>query len=528
VIALAAAQAVLYRPSEPCFKYDESRHLMTGVFFRDFFIDHPLSAAVDYVIRYYLQYPALGLIVWPPLFYAVEGLFMMVFGTSLLAAKVLVGIFGLTGCLYLYLLARRTHGEATAILAAAIFGFSPLVFTFSHQVMLEIPTAAFALGAIYHLVLYLETGRKLQVFLAGAASAAALLTRFDAAFLLPCLFLLTLAWKRRDVLLRREVWASAALVLLLVAPFYWITASQFGWMHLRAIEDGTYAGASHFLALGNFLFYPSQLPTQMGWPAALAAVGGLCISLRGPAKAAAWPYLAAILAAYLTFSPMAELDPRHTIYWVAPFSLFAARGLLAMAGRLGSPVLGLGLASVVLLSSGGAALARPASVLRGYEEAAGYVLDHMGKSRFCLIDCYCDANFIYQMRRRDARRERWVLRGDKILYGTLGDPQAGYQELVKSDAEVLEKIYRYDPEFILVDDPRPYQDMAMARRLRQLLKDSPDRFRLERVIPLRSSYRALDGVRLLIYRNLARNPRPSARLEVEMMGLRRSISTDLR
>ena len=80
---------------EPWRYNDEALHVMTGVFIRDAIYDLPQSInnPKQYAIHYYTQYPALGLLVWPPLFHCAEGVTMTVFGTSYLVARVLLSLF---------------------------------------------------------------------------------------------------------------------------------------------------------------------------------------------------------------------------------------------------------------------------------------------------------------------------------------------------------------------------------------------------------------------------------------------------
>src|SRR5262249_16291084 len=156
---------------EPFYNGDETRHVMTGVFFRDLYVDRPVTHPRDYAVRYYAQYPALALLVWPPFFYAVEGGFMLAFGTSFLAAKALVGLFAALACVYLFRLVLRTHDAPTAALAALLLGLAPLVFDFSRQVMLEVPTLACALVALYHFLSYLNRPRRRDLALCAVATA---------------------------------------------------------------------------------------------------------------------------------------------------------------------------------------------------------------------------------------------------------------------------------------------------------------------------------------------------------------------
>src|SRR6267142_2142967 len=125
ILLMILVQAIVYRPSEPYLNNDENRHVMTGVFFRDFLTDFPITHPRDYVIRYYLQYPALGFPLWPPLFHFIEGLFMLLLGTSILVSKSVILAFAALACFYLFLLVRRTHGIEVAALAVPLLAFAP-------------------------------------------------------------------------------------------------------------------------------------------------------------------------------------------------------------------------------------------------------------------------------------------------------------------------------------------------------------------------------------------------------------------
>src|SRR5439155_95601 len=138
-----------------------------------------------YTERYYQQYPALGLLIWPPAFYGFEGVAFLIFGDSFLVGRLLVGVFAILGCVYLFLLVRRTHDQNIATAATLIFGLAPLVFHFSDRVMLEGPALAWSLMAAFHFHRYLDRERKRDLALCCLATALTALTRFDGIFLAP-------------------------------------------------------------------------------------------------------------------------------------------------------------------------------------------------------------------------------------------------------------------------------------------------------------------------------------------------------
>lgn len=527
LVALFAAHAAVYRASEPFYYNDETRHVMTGVYFRDLLADMPIGNLREYTVNYYLQYPALGLLVWPPFFYILEGLLMTVFGTSLVVPQALVGMFAAMGCAYLYLLVRQTSDAATATVATLVFGFSPLVFEYSRYVMLEVPTLALGLAATYHFVRYLDAERRRDIVFAAVFSALAALTRFDAVYLLP-LFLLALAVRGRwDLLRRREVWAAAALALVIVLPFYALTAREIGWFHLKQASETLSPDFPPYLSLKRYFFYPSHLPAQLGWFALVPAVVGLVAGMNAARHGTAWVFYILLGATYATFTLMGEVDSRHTIYWLPAFSYFAANGLALIAGRLRVKGAYVPLSALVVVAMALTALARPKAYVRGYEAAARYVLSSNDSSPFCLFVGRLNGNFIYQLRRQDPNRRLWTLRADKVIFSVLVNPEVGYAQAVQSDEDILATIFRYDPEFIVVEEARTAETTPVENQLRAVINKHPDRFRLDRAIPVESNDAALDGKQIMVFRNLSRNSDPERHLNLNLLILRRSVQTDV-
>jgi 4-amino-4-deoxy-L-arabinose transferase-like glycosyltransferase len=118
---------------EPFRNNDETRHVMTGVLVHDALRDFPEFARdpKGYTVRYYLQYPALGILVWPPLFYVVEGVAMLAIGPTYLTARLVLTCFAILAAVYFYRLVLDRFGTKVASLATGLFVFSPLVFDLS-------------------------------------------------------------------------------------------------------------------------------------------------------------------------------------------------------------------------------------------------------------------------------------------------------------------------------------------------------------------------------------------------------------
>jgi hypothetical protein len=530
----AGFHLVTAKDTEPFVNGDETRHVVTGVFFRDLILDGGFLHPREYAERYYAQYPALGLLVWPPGFYAAEGVVMLVTGPSYAAARGLVLAYFLLGTTYLFRLVASTHGPATAVVACLVAGFARIVYPDATQVMLEVPTLACVLGCLFHLERFLASTRRRDLVWLGFWTFAAAVHRYDAIFLLP-LFGLRLALDRKlGFVLRKDVLVTAGVVALFAAPAYLLAAKEIGDTQASAAGSGTNPAVSTgFLNPWNWLYYPNVVWFQVGRVAAVLAGAGILLSFAPGRHALSRPYWALALAVYFTFTPFAELEPRHAIYWIPAVAVFAADAALWPARQIRSRagiVAAMLLAGVLIYECAYWTLRQPANWVKGYEPVAVYCLDRCGDNPVILFDGLFDGNFVYQVRSHDPERKAWVLRGDKLLYAVKSDPHAGYVEWANTDEEILKLIEDADPAFVVVEEPfAKYQDkLPGAVKLRQVLAAHPDRFRREEVFPvLNGNQEYLDGVSLVVYRKLHRNPNRPARLGVKMLWQGREVGVEI-
>ena len=373
-------------------------------------------------------------------------------------------------------------------------------------------------------------------------SALAALTRFDAICLLP-LFVIMLVARGRlwSMMRRREVIVVAALALVVVLPFYALSASGIGWMHFKFVTQTLSPDDPGFFSLRRFLFYPSLLREQLGAFALVPATLGFVAAFGASARrGASLIYLAIVAATYLTFTPMGELESRHAIYWIPAFALFAADGTALMTRWLRVPEFYLPLAACVLVAIGWKTFAQPLTFVRGYEAAARHVAARASASPYCLFVGRLNGNFIYHLRRHDEARRLWTLRADKILFSVLIVPGIEARQYAASDADILAAIYKYDPEYIVVEEPDatrepPPQDLApdellrdtYERQVRAVIASHPERFQLEKVAAVDSTATKLRVAQLKVFRNTLRNDHPQRHLEVDLLMLRRSVQADV-
>lgn len=498
-------------PAEPVFDGDSNRHVMTSIFFRDFLADGEYLDPKGYAEAYFEQYPALGLLVWPPLFHGVCGVVMLCCGTSATVARVLIAVCLLLATRCVYQLARRAVDEQRALLTAIVFAILPLVFRYSRDVMLEMPTLALVLLSAEQFDLWLRSQRQRCLYVAAVSAALAALTRFDAAVLLPFyLIMLTLhrAWGRMKSV---HVVAAAVIAICLVAPVYLLIAREMGALHLRQAAEsvgGSVDGSRNgFLQARNFWFYPSVLVEQAGWPVTVCCVAGLLGVLLRRAGSQSAAFLALLLATYLTFSPLAELRSRHAIYWlpaVAYFAVLTAAGVAQYIARWIRPqwsaALTGGVYAVLLTTTAAGTLQEPAFRVEGYREAAAWLLQRSHAGDRVFFDGWWDGNFTYHMRHLDPSRSRHVIRGDRLLYDFVCVPSTDFQQHVESDREILQALLDAEIRFVVLENPQFYEQIAVAQQLRTLVHAQPELFVPERSIFVKSSLEHLPWFRLEIYR----------------------------
>lgn len=502
---LLAGRLLTGEPSEPFYNNDETRHVMTGVFVADLLHSLPQDPK-QFATAYYLQYPALGIPLYPPLFYMIEGTGMALLGPSVLVGKCLVLLFLLTACIFLFRIVRVTHGVAEARIAVLIFGLSPQVVLLSGQVMLDVPMVALTLGALFFFCRYLEGQRRRYLVLSAFLAAGAALTRYSAAYLPMALLMLLLLQGKWKLLGKREVIAAGVVALAVVLPYYLLAAEAIGWIHLRQAV-GTSGDPSGAAAWSRWTGYVVGLPDQIGWVASAAAAVGIGASVARGAHRGAAPYIALAVGTYLTFAPLAIHGQRFVISWIPAFAVFAAVGVRQVANWFRPTWSLYPGAAILVLATAWSSLSTEKPYLRGYEKAALHVLHGTRNSQRCLFDGALNGNFVYQVRSHDPARRLQVLRGDRVLYSVLLQPEFGYSEKYRTDPAMLHALIRLDPEYVVIEDP-PLLTFATpaGERLRRILLAEGDRFKMVTVIPIQTNQAEFKGSRLVIYRNQIRNP----------------------
>ncbi len=523
--ALLLLHLSLARASEPFFSNDETRHTMTGVFMADAMTDMPLSLQnpKSYALRYYGQYPAVGLLTWPPFFYIVEGCAMILFGPHFWVGRLCVALFALLALLGVYRLACLQSGHWTAVLAMLLVGMSPLVFVFSQRVMLELPCFALVVWSIWCFERFLQQQRRGLAWSACTLAALAMLTRYDAAFL-PAYFIVRLVQLRWfSVLLKREVLLGIGTFALLAVPYYLLAMK----LYASGFETGTDPKSLARSTWERWLYYPGTLPLQAGWTVALAVPVALLSAMVVRSFWSSWP-LALMVVVFGFFTAQSEQEARHAIYWLPALAVLITQALDQL-WQARWKWLTVALVVVLILGSVREVTLQAYRSVQGYNDAAEWIMQHRQTDRPVLVDGELTASMTYHIRLNDPARQLWVLRADKLLYSMFSDPSSQYQQYAKTEAEVLELLERYDPEFVWIEDPPTgFNQVPGSELLRQTLPKHPDRYEKVNTVTIHTNYDKFtdNHTALVVYRKLHRNPEAVQAWAIPVHGLGGNITVE--
>ncbi len=202
---------------------DEPAHFMGGLMIRDFLVSGSHSP-VAFAANYYLFQPYFAIGHWPPFFYVMEGIWMLVTGYSRTSLMLLSGLLAMLVGLVLFGAVRRWTGVGLALAVTGLFLAIPSVQWSACVVMSDLCVALLSLVATLAIGRFIETSAWRWALLAGVFAALALLTKYLAAFVLLPPILLIAVDRRFDLLRKAGTWLFALIVAALCAP--WLVWSR--------------------------------------------------------------------------------------------------------------------------------------------------------------------------------------------------------------------------------------------------------------------------------------------------------------
>lgn len=515
VLVLAVVTLVLLRgirKGEFSENVDETVHAATGLYMASLMHDMPLRHPVAYTYTYYAQYPTLGIVMYPPLFYVAEGVSFLILGPSVVAARLTIMVFALVGLYFWFKLVNLLEGEYTAAFSTLLLAFLPAVLRYEKSVMLDIPLMASCIAASYFWVLYLREGLPRHLYGFAAFTCVAFLTKHHAIYL-PLWCLITLvALKKWDRVMNWRVAITAAVCLLVVAPVYVLMI--FMQPSLGVAIKGTSANST--MQLG---YYWLKLPALIGWGALILSVCGIVLSRWWGKRESTVLMLAWIASCYIVFTLVRHKDPegRYILYWVPAFAFFAVAPFTGKISVRWIRVLGATALTVVLATY----TVRAATYQRPY--VSGYASLSQQLTRMeggcVLVDADLPGNLSFFMRAFDPARRFIILR--KSLYEIRMIREWGSTEFAHTPTDV-ERILKADSvRYVVVENNMPLY-FPSQQMLREIL-DHSGQYRVLGTFPIDTNVRNWQGRNLILYESVAPVATPQGVLHIKMGNLSHDI-----
>lgn len=498
ILALVVIAMFLTSPHTGNFSWSEtSRNALNGVFVRDFIRDFPINDPVGYATQYYLKYPALTILFYPPLFYFLSAPFYSLFGVSHTTAliPVMLSYFALGAGTYF--LCRRWFGWATAVTGALILMGAPEIALWSRQVMLDIPCFAFLVWGIYFLFRYLDSHNPADIYIATLLFLCSLYIKQTVIFIGVVWITVFFLCHGRKLLRIRHIWIVSAGFVIGLIPLIIITI-KFGAQNIESVLDSSNPNVASS-SLYEWIWYMAQFPVQLGWPVmVLVIIGLLCCVLnksyrlprRDTIVLSIW-----FLTGYLFFSAIDLKGVRLDIFILLPLVIIALlpidRLIPQPARSIVSIALGISLVIITLMT-------QSVPSVPGYKQAVDVVADIAPQNSVVLFSGYRDGSFIFNMRAREDRQDLSVLRADKILLEVKLQRKSGIIEKGYTEGEIAEMLNSYGVHYVVAQSDF-WTDIEQMARLQRVLRSS--RFEEVITIPTSGNYNNKDR-ELRIYRNL--------------------------
>lgn len=513
LLSLAFVTAILLRginKGEFSEHVDETVHAATGLYVASFIHDLPLRHPVQYTYRYYAQYPSLGIVMYPPAFYVVEGLAFLLFGASVVTARLTVVAFALFGLYFWFQLVAELEDEYTAALSTVLLAILPSVLQYEKAVMLDLPLMAFCLAASYFWVIYLRRGLDRHLYWFAFFLCCAFYTKHHAAYLLLWCFFTVAALKKWDRVLRWRAAATAGVCFLVVAPVYVIgmLMSASTALHLQ----GPFADSTM-----RWGYYFAKLPFLIGWEAIVIGVLGLLVYLWKGKRENALLMLSWIASCYIVFTLVRHKEERYILYWVPAFAFFAVAPFTARTAKHWIRVGGTTLVLLVLGFYTVRAWTYQRPYVSGYAQMAQLLTEREGGC--VLVDMDLPGNFTFFMRAFDPARRFVILR--KALYEVRVVREWGATEFAHSPSDVEQILKNDSVRYVVVEDNMPLY-FSSQPALREVL-DSSGQYRKIQTLPIESNMRGWQGRSLTLYESEAPVVPPHGMLHIKMGNLHHDI-----
>lgn len=465
---------------------DEPAHFTSALMVHDYVRQGFPSSPLDYARQFYLHYPKVAIGHWPPVFYVIQAIWMLIFGVSRESVFCLMAALAAgTSTSLFWLVHRVSHSALLSFSAGSVFLLLPLVRSYTGTLMTDLLVAAFSWWALIAWVRFMESGHSRYAYISAVLLAAGILSKGNAYAALAIPFVALFGAGRWDLLRNRTFWFSIGLVFLLTAPWS---------LYTKGLVAPTFQykpGIQFFLQAS--LYYFSHLGFAAGLLTSLLALVGIWRKVLVPLPQLAiepvWGCaLGAIMGVQVFHSLVpAGLEPRYLIASLPPLLLFTVAGLEWCAGwlpgRLTQPHSWLAAAwLVVLLLTEFRLVHKPGYGFRQLAQDLASRPELKHSAILCTSEFNGEGMLVTEMALLDPQRpSHLVLRGSRLLADSDWNG-LNYKWRVAANAPAVQDLLEQVPVNVVVVDHVPGREFPHHRVLLQVV-DNPAHWKLFRSYP---------------------------------------------
>ena len=463
---------------------DEAAHYVTGLMVHDYLISLDLFSPLEFAQRFADHYPKVAIGHWPPVFYGLQAVWMILFSASRWSMMLFMATVAALVAVYLAMWLYKEFGWAEAITGAVLFVSAPIVQEYTRMVMAELPVALFMISATFAFAHYLETENWKSSFLFALCASLAIMTKQNglALALLPPLAVLFTC--RFDVLLRLSFWFPAPVVAALCAPWYVLTydMARKGWESTTGVTVLAASGVNTS-GIGDLIVSISDLTASAMGLAVLNATfisqtigvalipfvllgfyAQLVRNWQRPPVPAMWGAMAALLASLWLFhsfvAPVGE--SRHMVSATPPMVAFAVAGGHFLGSRLAAGATRLATATVLsiilVLFAFSTFKIRPKPTL-GSAAVAEFILSRpelAGQTLLVTSEGKGEGAIVSELAMLEERPGHRILRASKVLSDSdwMG---SFYKSKCDTPNCVLSSLEYYKVKLVIIQNYTPYQ-----------------------------------------------------------------------
>ena len=459
---------------------DEAAHYVTGLMVRDYVASGFPGPPLQYAENYYAHYTKVALGHWPPLFYAVQAAWTLVFSPSRVAVLLLMAVLTAAMAAGIYLSLRRECGEMIGAVVALLFVSLPWIQRFSQMVMTEIPLMLLCFGAALAYGIFLEKPSWRPAILFSALATLAMLTNGRGATLALLPPLAVLISRRWGVLRNPLFWFPVLPAALLCGPWHWLTLKWgLNWAGELSLQF------ARRIAVANLV----QMGALCGVCLCALAVVGLWAKVVGPQRGQTpgkWAALTALALSVWVFHTFLKgvMEPRYLMIAIPPLVALAGGGIQWLAQRLRQAGVRAAWAMPGLLVATAAGygldqfhLVRKPSA--GYPQLVRSLLSRLDLRNSVMLVAGSAARegaFIAEVAMQERRPGHFVLRSSKALASStwLGE---NYQMRFREPGAVADYLESIPVGVVAVDVGRDEPWRPHRQQLLEAILQRPDRWR---------------------------------------------------